>query len=1244
MNQFFGLLLVSSLLIFSSTVFAQPNITSFSPTSGEVGSSVTITGVNFNPVVTDNIIYFGGIRVPNADIANVVAGSQISVIVPVGANSLSHITLFDNSTNLGDDAEQLFNVTFADGVFVNTHYDDAVEFTGSTANPREIQSGDFDGDGKMDVITYSGTSAITLFQNNSTIGTPSFTTSTIGNTVFVGLAVGDLNGDGKLDILGTQNGSGGDGFGMHMFENMSSGPGDFTFGSPVYIAHTNFVFDVEIADMDGDGKMDIIINNQGGIRVSIFKNNHSSGALSAADFSSRTNLNASSCNGAMMDIADINNDNKPDILITNHCSTVVNVYTNESTPGTMSFPSRISLTTEVASTFSVFAADFDNDGLPDILVSNGTSGNNVAVFRNTNSSPGVSSFAARIEFPFGTNARYSNVGDVDGDGKIDIIVNDAGSGTVKIMHNTSTGSGNIAFDDAEIYAGSTALVTDIDNDNFPDLVLAKGTQARLLVYRYNPGAFIMTWQTTTANESITIPTTGTGYNYTVQWGDGQSSSSQTGDATHNYTTAGTYTVSISGTFPRIYFYNSGDKTKIQTIEQWGNISWGSMDSAFYGATNLTIPALDVPDLSTVTSLGGMFYGASAFNSDISDWEVSNVTTMANMFREATAFNQDISDWDVSKLNSFQLMFREASSFDNGGVILDWENMGWDASVDTITMGSMFREATAFNQDISGWDISKVHSFARMFQGASSFNNGGVPLNWTTMGKSTNVEDIRLNFMYAGASSFNHDISDWDVSKVESFYAMFASNSSFNNGGVPLDWATMGQVGVDTVDLGYMFSEASAFNQDISTWNVSKVWNFRHMFVDNTAFNNGGGPLDWVDVGQDANVTSINLQNMFDGATAFDQDIGSWDIGKANSMADMLSGSGLSTANYDATLIGWADDNGMTETIPSGLTLGASGLNYCNAATEHAELQDPAGAYNWTITDAGVLCVPEINVYAGTDNTYSQIINDQTSDVNMTSVTYGDDLTQTIAIVNTGVIPLDVTSITASEIFTINPANASIPVGSTETFTITLLTPDVGSYAALITIISDDADMSPFTFPISGSVTKATLTAAATNQSRLYGVNNPTLTIGYTGFVNSEDATVIDTAPTASSSATVSSGVGDYTITSAGGIDANYDFVYSNGTLTINKATLTAIVDNQSREYGAADPTFTIGYTGFVNSEDESVIDTTPTVTTVSTITSGAGDYTLTPTGGADDNYNFSYTDGTLMINKATLSATVDNQS
>lgn len=162
--------------------------------------------------------------------------------------------------------------------------------------------------------------------------------------------------------------------------------------------------------------------------------------------------------------------------------------------------------------------------------------------------------------------------------------------------------------------------------------------------------FITKWETTTANESITIPTkSGETYNYDVDWGDGNTTTGHTGNATHTYATAGTYTVTITGTFPHIYFVGTGDKDKIKEVSQWGTNPWTSMANAFYGCTNLTVTATDAPNLTNVTDMSSMFFNATALNQDIGHWDTSTFTNMSTTFSYATAFNQDISSWDTSKV-------------------------------------------------------------------------------------------------------------------------------------------------------------------------------------------------------------------------------------------------------------------------------------------------------------------------------------------------------------------------------------------------------------------------------------------------------------------------------------------------------------------------------------------------------------------------------------------------------------------
>jgi gliding motility-associated-like protein len=97
------------------------------------------------------------------------------------------------------------------------------------------------------------------------------------------------------------------------------------------------------------------------------------------------------------------------------------------------------------------------------------------------------------------------------------------------------------------------------------------------------------------------------------------------------------------------------------------------------------------------------------------------------------------------------------------------------------------------------------------------------------------------------------------------------------------------------------------------------------------------------------------------------------------------------------------------------------------------------------------------------------------------------------------------------------------------------------------------------------------------------------------------------------------------------VDNNYNFVYSPGVLTITKATLTAAADNKSRLLATANPTLTISYSGFANSDAVTDIDIVPIASTTATISSPAGDYPITVSGGSDNNYLFNYVSGNLTV-------------
>ena len=176
-------------------------------------------------------------------------------------------------------------------------------------------------------------------------------------------------------------------------------------------------------------------------------------------------------------------------------------------------------------------------------------------------------------------------------------------------------------------------------------------------------AFVTTWKTTSANESIWIPVGEATGTYTVTWGDANIDVDVSGNQAHTYKAAGTYTVSIYGDFPQIYLpYHPESPPKLQSIEQWGDIRWKSMKGAFSGAMNMVYRATDAPDLSGITDTSGMFMHAFIFNGNLSNWDVSSVTDMSRMFAIARPFNGDISGWNVSAATDMSNMLDGANSF------------------------------------------------------------------------------------------------------------------------------------------------------------------------------------------------------------------------------------------------------------------------------------------------------------------------------------------------------------------------------------------------------------------------------------------------------------------------------------------------------------------------------------------------------------------------------------------------------
>ena len=430
---------------------------------------------------------------------------------------------------------------------------------------------------------------------------------------------------------------------------------------------------------------------------------------------------------------------------------------------------------------------------------------------------------------------------------------------------------------------------DLEYNNSSDQVLSFEDYMELLIAN-DTTDFVITATTNGANESFTFYTND--LNYNIDWdNDGtEDSSNVSGDQTHVFATAGTHTIRFSN-LTDISINNNADRDKYTSIEQWGNLTWDAqMNNAFYGASNLVVNASDTPDMSNVNNMKNMFFGASKFNSDISNWNTSKVTNMESMFRGATLFNQNISGWDTSKVTN---------------------------------MISMFRAASDFNQNIGSWDTSKVTDMKNMFFQASKFNGN---IGTWNVGNVTDMESI-----FRDASNFNQDIGNWDVSKVDNMISMLRNLNLFNH--------DIGNWDVSNVTtMKNMFNNSDVFNQDIGNWDVSKVTDMDSMFRD-MSFNQDISAWDTGEV-----TTTLA---MFRGNQAFNQDISAWDISKVTTMQNIfVSASSFSVENYDKLLdstTGWS-----SQTLKTGVSFGAP--NFYTDAVGHAAL----AAKGWNITGDALL--------------------------------------------------------------------------------------------------------------------------------------------------------------------------------------------------------------------------------------------------------------------------------------------------
>jgi gliding motility-associated-like protein len=935
------------------TVPVPPTITAFTPTSGTIGTTVIITGTNFSSTPANNIVYFGATRAT----VTAATSTQLTVTVPTGA-TYEPITV--QVAGLTGFSSKPFVVTFAGGGSIDVcSFAPRIDYAtiGITPGLEAIGAvADIDGDGKSDVLVANRENKFfSIYRNISTPGNISsgsfesrldFSTGT-GGGVGPGPAsidVGDIDGDGKQDIvvmnysLGTAS----------VFRNIST-PGninvqpkfDFSIGSFTGLA-------VKLFDIDLDGKLDLILTSffEG---VSILRNTATIGVIDGTSFANRVSFPTGS-NPLSFSIGDLDGDGKPDITVANQQSNTISILRNTSTLGSISMAAQVTFPTG-NNPNDVELSDFDGDGKIDVGVPAQGSSFSITFFRNT-STIGLFSFSS-FQYSTPTLAHYqSSLGDIDGDGKIDFAVPNVDANTVSVLKNTSV-PGNISFApfvDFSLNSLSTQRaidihIADIDGDGKNDLT---STSYGFSVLRNVIGEISLPTVTTfTPSGAIGTSVTITGTNFSTPFSNAVSFNGVPATITASTATTLTVTVPTGATNGPLNI-----TIGCNTVNA-GNFTV-ALPQNFITQWNLATPGSGPTQLSFFTATSGIvnytwqeISPGSATGSGT--WNGS--TLIITGLPAGATIRLQISPTNLQRF------------YPNGGV-QDSERLTlveqWGSSVWT-SMQSAFLGCT--NLQVTATDIpnlSGVTDMGTMFSGCTNLNSPSNINSWNTttvtnmgamfldastfnqnIGSWNTTSVTSMVVMFNGASAFNQNIGAWNTGAVTDMHDMFSGASAFNNGGSASinNWNT-GAV----TNMVNMFVGATSFNQNIGSWNTAAVTNMYAMFNQASAFNNGGSSS--INSWNTGAVT--NMVGMFAGANAFNQNIGSWNTAAVTNMYGMFNQASAFNNGGSPSINNW-NTGAVTNMV--NMFVGATSFNQnigswnTAAVTEMEAMFNGASAFN-----------------------------------------------------------------------------------------------------------------------------------------------------------------------------------------------------------------------------------------------------------------------------------------------------------